>query len=184
MLTFTFDPFPIITTERLVLRDVRHSDRDDLFLIRSDEETMKYIPRPIAKTPEDITPVIQMVQDFVTANERINWAITEKGSDKLIGMIGYVRVLPDSHRAEIGYVLNKAYHRTGIMMEALKAVMDYGFEGMKLHSVEAVINPENTASCRLVEKYGFTKDAYFRDYINHNDRFVDAVVYSFLKNKG
>ncbi len=180
MITTNFTPFPVLETERMLLRKPSHNDQMDFFEMRSDAETMRYIPRPIAIVPDDVVPVMNMVLDFIDKNERINWAMVDKATGKMMGMIGYVRTIPDSARAEVGYVINKNYRRTGMMFEALKKVLEYGFKEMNLHSIEAVINPDNIASCGLVEKAGFSKDAYFKDYIYHNDKYADAVVYSLL----
>ena len=181
MLQLNFQPFPVLETERLVLRNIRHSDKQEMFEIRSNETTMQYIPRPLAKTPEDALAIIDMIMGFTERNERINWTITEKGVDKLIGVIGYVKINPDARRAEVGYVMHHNYHGKGYGSEALKAVLDYGFNVMNLHSVEAIIRPDNTASKAMVQKLGFVKEAYFRDYVFHNDRFWDEEVYSLLR---
>lgn len=181
MLQINFTPFPIIETERLVLRNLSADDVNELFEIRSNPFTMQYIPRPLAKTVSDAAAVIEMITDFTNKNERINWAITEKGSDKLIGLIGYVNIFPDSLRAEVGYILNNKFTRKGISYEALQAVLNYGFKTMKLHSVEAIIRPENEASVKLIEKVGFIREAYFKDYIFHNGKFHDELVYSLIR---
>jgi len=102
MLNINFNPFPVLETERLVLRNVEHRDVQEVFEIRSNADTMQYIPRPLAKTLDDAMGVINMMRGFTERNERINWAITEKGSDKLMGIIGYVNLKSDSHRGEIG----------------------------------------------------------------------------------
>jgi ribosomal-protein-alanine N-acetyltransferase len=180
MLQVNFHPFPVLETDRLLLRSLRPADRQELFEIRSNEETMRYIPRPLAKTLEDADAIIDMINGFVERNERINWAITEKGRDKLIGVIGYVKILPESLRAEIGYVLHTDYLQKGYGFEALNAALRYGFATMRLHSVEAIIRPDNNASIRLVQKAGFIKEAYFRDYVFHEGNFYDEEVYSLL----
>lgn len=141
---------------------------------------MQYIPRPVAKTKEDALAVIDMITGFTARNEKLNWAVTEKGADKLIGIIGYPNFKPESHRAEVGYVLNHEYQRKGIMYEALRAVLDYGFNVMQLHSIEAIIRTDNMASIQLIEKAGFTREALFRDYVYHNGRYWDEYVYSLI----
>lgn len=181
MLEINFNPFPVIETDRLVLRNLHADDVSDFFEIRSNPVTMQYIPRPLAKTVSDAAAVIEMMTDFTNKNERINWAITEKGVNKLIGVIGYVNIKPESLRAEVGYVLNNNYTLKGISYEALQAVLNYGFDIMKLHSVEAIIRPENEASVKLIEKAGFVKEAYFKDYIFHNGKFYDELVYSLIR---
>lgn len=175
------DPFPVLETERLILRQVRNSDKQEMFEIRGNKETMQYIPRPLANTVEDAEKVVDMINGFVERNERINWAITEKGVDKMMGVIGYVKMNEDAHRSEVGYVMHHAYLRKGFTAEALDAVLKYGFEEMNLHSIEAIIRPDNIASISLVEKCGFVREAYFRDYIFHQGRYFDETVYSLLR---
>lgn len=167
-------------TDRLLLRDLTYNDIDDVFEIRSNPKTMQYIPRPVAQTTDDARAIIDMILGFTARNERINWAMTEKGSDKLIGIIGYVNTNNDSNRAEIGYVINEAYLRKGYMFEALNACINYGFKQMNVHVIEAVIRTENTPSIQLVEKAGFTREAMFRDYINFNG-YHDAYVYTLMQ---
>ena len=140
-----FTPFPVLETERLVLRQLTLADTADMFVMRSDPEVMKYIPRPLAVTLDDAAAVIKMINGFIETGEKINWGITEKTTGKVIGMIGYVDLKPEHFRAEVGYSLSRAWHRKGIMREALAAVLKYGFEKMKLHSVEAIIDADNIA---------------------------------------
>lgn len=181
MLNINFNPFPVLETERLVLRNVEHRDVQEVFEIRSNADTMQYIPRPLAKTLDDAMGVINMIRGFTERNERINWAITEKGSDKLMGIIGYVNLKSDSHRGEIGYVMHHDYRRKGFLFEAFQAALSYGFDVVNLHSIEAIIRPENAASIAVVEKAGFVREAYFKDYIYHNDRYWDETIYSLIK---
>lgn len=181
MLNINFNPFPVLETERLVLRNVEHRDVQEVFEIRSNPDTMLYIPRPLAKTLDDALGVINMMRGFTERNERINWAITEKGSDKLMGIIGYVNLKSDSHRGEIGYVMHHDYRRKGFLFEAFQAALSYGFDVVNLHSIEAIIRPENAASIAVVEKAGFVREAYFKDYIYHNDRYWDETIYSLIK---
>lgn len=182
MLNINFNPFPVLQTERLTLRNLSTADVHEVFEIRSNAQSMQYVPRPVAQTLDDAMAVVNMILGFTNRNERINWAVTEKGKDKLIGIIGHVGINQDSNRAEVGYIINQNYERKGYTNEALKAVLDYGFGVMNVHIVEAVIRTENTPSVLLVEKTGFTREAMFRDYINFNG-YHDAYVYT-LCNPG
>jgi ribosomal-protein-alanine N-acetyltransferase len=66
------------------------------------------------------------------------------------------------------------------MHEALKAILDYGFQEMGLHSVEANVNPSNLASIRLLEKNHFIREAYFRENYFYDGRYIDSAIYSLL----
>lgn len=180
MLTISFNPFPNLETERLLLRRVVPTDVKEIFALRSNSETMKYIPRPLLKTDEDALEHVAMIDSKIDTNEGINWAITLKDNPKLIGIIGHYRIKPEHFRAEIGYMLLPEYHGKGIISEAVKEAIRYGFQVMKLHSIEAVIDPENQASAKVLEKNGFVKEAHFKENEYYDGRFWDSVVYSLL----
>jgi len=180
MLTFSFDPFPVIETERLLLRRVVREDAKDLFLLRSDKEVMKYIGRPLAVSTDDILVLIDKFDTSLKQGEGISWAITLKEENLLKGTIGFWRIIRDHHRAEIGYMLHPGLHGKGIMQEALTAVLDYGFQVMKLHTVEAIVEPGNESSVRMLEKNNFIKEGHFKENFFFEGIFRDSLVFSLL----
>lgn len=181
MLQFNFTPFPVLETENLILRQIAQSDDQEVFQIRSDAQTMQYIPRPLAKTIEDAQKFIIDGTAGIEKNDLINWAIAKKEDNKLIGMIGFFRLQPENFRGEIGYILNPNFHRKGIMKEALDKALEYGFEVLNFHSIEAVIDPRNSGSEKLLQKAGFLKEAHFKENFFYKDEFLDTVIYSLLK---
>lgn len=180
MLSVNFSPFPILETERLVLRRLTTDDTNVVFRLRSSPETMKYVPRPLAVTIDDALGHIATIDEKINNNTGINWAITLKGNPEMIGIIGNFRIEFENYRAEIGYMLLPEFNGKGIISEAIAAAVRYGFEGMKLHSIEAVIDPENQASGRVLEKNGFVKEAHLKENELYNGKFLDTVIYSIL----
>lgn len=180
MLTVNFKPFPELTTDRLLLRQPEIDDAAQIFIFRSNPTAMQYIPRAVAQTVADAEDLVGQMNAKLEMNEGINWAITMKDDPKLIGIIGFVRMKKEHFRAEIGYILNPDFHRTGIVFEALHAVIRYGFDVMKLHSIEAIVHPDNVASAKLLEKAGFVKEAHLKESEFYNGQFVDIVIYSLL----
>jgi len=180
MITINFTPFQNLETERLLLRRVVNNDLKEVIALRSNPETMKYIPRPLVKTDQDGLDHIAMINDKIEANIGINWAITLKDNPQLIGIIGHYRMKPEHHRSEIGYMILPEFNGKGIVTEAIKAVVKYGFETMKLHSIEAVIDPENLASAKVLEKNGFVKEAHLKENEFFDGRYLDSVIYSLL----
>lgn len=180
MLAINFHPFPNLETERLYLRRITKEDVNEIFALRSNKETMKYIPRPLAKTKEDALGHIAIIEEKIENNEAINWAITLKNSPRLIGIIGHYRIKPEHFRAEIGYMLLPEHHGKGIITEAIQETVKYGFEIMKLHTIEAIIDPENYASERVLQKSGFVKEAHLKENEFYEGRFWDTVIYSIL----
>ena len=177
---FNFNPFPTLTTERLILRKIDNADANEIFQLRSDERVMKYIDRPLAKSTEDALTLIDKMTNALLNNEGITWGITLKSDEQLIGTIGFWRIIKEHFRAEIGYQLLFDFQRRGIMQEAIIKVLDYGFNVMRLHSVEANVNPGNTASIEFLEKNKFIREAYFKENYYFNGKFLDSVIYSLI----
>jgi ribosomal-protein-alanine N-acetyltransferase len=180
MIDVNFNPFPLITTERLVLRPIREKDAGELLFLRSDEDIMKYIQRPRTKTREDVLQLIARITELERNNEGINWAITLKEENILLGTICLFNIVKEHHRAELGYLLHPAYHGKGVMQEAVTPVLRYGFNDMQLHTIEANVDPGNIASIKLLEKNKFNREAYFRENFLYEGKFLDTAVYSLI----
>lgn len=180
MLQLNFSPFPEFESERLLFTRAVATDAPEVIALRSDPETMKYIPRPYVRTTEEALAHIASIDLKIETNEGINWAIRLKDSPKLIGLVGYYHITPEHYRAEIGYMLLPDYHGKGLIPEAVKKLIQFGFDQMKLHSIEAVIDPQNIASEKVLLKNNFLKEAHFIESEYYNGKFTDKVVYSLL----
>jgi len=182
MLTINFHPFQNLETERLFLRRLNENDADEVLELRGNPEIMKYIPRPLAKSKEDALEHIVMIEEKIDNNTGINWGITIKGNPKIIGIIGHYRLQPENHRSEIGYMSFPETNGKGCMSEAIKAVVAYGFDQMNLHSIEAIIDPRNIASEKVLLKNDFVKEAHILENVLWEGEYLDTVIYSLLKN--
>lgn len=180
MFEVNFSPFPVLTTERLVLREALMKDAPEVFFLRSDAEVIKYIDRAPAQSLEEAQNFIQLLSDNRTNNTGISWTITLKDDDTMLGNIALWRFEKEHYRAEIGYVLHPSQQGKGIMAEAMAAVTDYAFNHIKLHSIEGNINPGNMASQRVLERAGFVREAYFRENYYYDGKFTDSAIYSLL----
>lgn len=178
MLNMQFAPFPEIHTSRLHLRRLRVDDADEIFFLRTDKEVQRYIDRP---KPQSIDEAIKYINDMNTVidnNESILWGISLNTNSELVGYICLFHVEIENCRCEVGYLLHPALHRKGLMKEALTAVLDYGFDTMKLHSIIANINPGNTASIALLKNVGFIQEGYFKENFFYNGKFLDTAIFT------
>lgn len=181
MLSINFTPFPVLSTERLLLKSMRLADTESIFYLRSDPQVMKFINRPLITTFKEAEDWIRLVQSNLENNQGITWGIfLRERPEANIGNIGLWRIEKENYRAEIGYMIEPAHQGKGIMSEAIQSVIEYGFSEMKLHSIEAQLNPENYASSRLLEKAGFVKEARFKENIFWNGKYEDTLVYSLI----
>ena len=175
MLSIHIPTFPILTTERLVLRALRPSDVEQVFALRSDPLVMQHVNRPLAKTIEDATALIDKITATVAANDAVQWAVTLKNDDTFIGFIGFWRIEKEHHMAELGYTLARDHWGKGLMSEAIATVVDFGFNTLGFHRVEAITRPENVASILVLEKNGFAQEAQLKENIFFNDTFHDSL---------
>jgi [ribosomal protein S5]-alanine N-acetyltransferase len=180
MLELDFHPFPVLETSRLRLRKISLRDQEEFFLLRSSKIVMKYIDRPMARTREDAIQLIEMMVDLIDNNQGLSWTICLLENPKMIGTVHLWKISRENHRAEIGYLLDPAYQGMGLMHETIQAVTQYGFDRLKLHSIEANVNPGNIASIRLLEKGGFIREGYFKENYFYEGRFLDSAIYSIL----
>jgi len=180
LLTINFSPFPTFTTERLVLKQLTKDNVNDLFWVRSNQDVGKYITRQPYQTVDEAIVFLEKIETNIRNNETIIWGISFQGENKIIGTICLWNIKKENYRAEVGYELHPDFWRKGIIHETLTIVLNYGFNAMNLHSIEAVVDPENTASIKLLEKNHFVKEAHFKENYFHNGKFKDTAIYSLL----
>ncbi|MFB1021325.1 MAG: GNAT family N-acetyltransferase [Vicingaceae bacterium] len=172
---------PILETDRLNLKPPTLADALDFFEIRSNHEFMKYIGRhPITHILE-AEKYIQRILDGFNSRTGLSWKICEKGSDKLIGYIGFWSIDYTHFRTKIGYGLHQDYHRKGYLTEALNTLTHFTFNELGLHSVLAEADDKNVATIKLLEKCGFKKEAHFKESFYFDGEFLDSAIYCKVK---
>lgn len=179
MLQPNFSPFPVLETGRLLLRRITDKDAPEIFYFRSDPVILQYLGRGPSKDIGEAKQFIARIDENINTNEGVLWGITLKESpDKLIGTICYWQLQKENYRAEMGYLLDPLHWGKGIMKESILKVLDYGFNTMKLHSVEARLVPANIASAAVLRATGFVQEAHFKEDFFYDGKFEDTAVYS------
>ncbi len=156
-------PFTNLTTDRLFLRDLRVEDAEEIFRLRSDESVNQFIDRQRAVNVADAIEFIQKIQTLAENNGTMIWAITRIGEGKLIGTVLYWNIVKEKSQAELGYELLPEYQWKGIMTEALKKVIEFGFEELKYKTIVAEPNMRNMRSIHLLEKFKFKRTGQHGD---------------------
>ncbi len=162
MPAINFTPFPVLTTERLTLRQPVISDDQQMFTLRSDSEINKYLDRPPCTTIDDARNFINSVNANTTKNVSVYWATTLKHNDTLIGTICLFN-FSDVGTCEIGYELSTNFQGQGIMKEAAKKVIDYALNTLRVQRIEASLHKDNQRSVKLLEQLSFTRSDVFNE---------------------
>ena len=132
--------FPEIKTERLTLRKIEESDSHVILFLRSDKTINKFIDRPEDRRTKNISDAIKHIKKIneeTENNKSISWGITLNNDPKIIGTICLWNFSENCKIAEVGYDLNPAFQRKGIMSEALNSVVNFGFIELSIDSIEA-----------------------------------------------
>ncbi len=178
-----FTTFPVLTTERLLLRQIQMADAEDLFATFSDEVVMEFYGHLPHESVEDSRELIRNQHKWYAQHESIRWGITLKGEDKVIGSCGFYLFDLESRHAETGYELNRVYWRQGIISEAMTAILTYAFNELDLARVEAVVDDVNERSKGLLRKLGFTHEGTLRKRFYFRGRFFDEHFFGLLKDE-
>ena len=155
MLNRTFTPFPILTTERLTLRQLVFNDEQEILALRSNSEINKYLDRPPSKTIDDARSFINKVNENITKNVSLYWAIDLGDRNILVGTICLFGFSDEHRKCEIGYELLTNFQGQGIMKEAAEKVIDYAFNTIKVQKIEACLHRDNQRSVKLLKKLSF-----------------------------
>lgn len=175
--------FPVLTTERLVLRELRDDDAEAANRLFADPEVMRFIGRPPHQSIEETREFLAKNRILFPERQGVKWAITLRGDDRLIGSCGHWRLMKEHSRAEVGYDLMREHWGKGLMREALHAVLHYGFVDMELHSAEAQIDPDNDRSRKVLMGLGFTEDGRIRENFYAMGRYTDTVIFTLLRRE-
>lgn len=175
--------FPVLETERLKLREIIKVDAADIFACFSNDNVTRYYGEETLQRIEQAEKFVEFFSKSYESKRGIRWGIEVKGIQGIIGTIGFNAWSPKHKRAEIGYEIHPDHWRKGYTSEALVKVLSYGFNGMGLTRIGAVVFIENDASNNLLAKIGFQKEGVLRDYIHQNGTAHDTYVYSLLSRE-
>lgn len=179
-----FGSLPTFETDRLKLRLFEEKDVDDIYEYCSDDEVTKYLPFSTYKSKQNAIDRIQFcLEGYNKLENPILWAIEYKEENKLIGGIDFIKWDYDSSCAEIGYILNRKYWNRGIMTEALKEVIKFGFEKMELNRIQIKCDERNIASSKVMEKNGLKYEGTLRQKEYIKGEYINLKMYSILKEE-
>jgi RimJ/RimL family protein N-acetyltransferase len=176
-----WESLPTINTSRLSLRSISADDVDDFFAVYSDPEVMRYWSTPPLPDRTAAGKQISEINEGFKRHELLKWGIALRTDDTLIGSVTLFHPDFTHRRSEIGYAIGRAYWGQGYMGETLTAVLNYAFETLEFHRIEADVDPRNAASIRTLERLGFQREGYLRERWQVNGEIQDSLLYGLLR---
>lgn len=174
-----------IETDRLLLRQFVMDDAKDMFdNWANDPEVTKFL---LWTTHTDINVTKTTVSEWVESYsdlEKYHWAIIPKDFGKVIGSVSLVRVSNRNDQCEIGYCIGRAFWNMGYTSEAVKELIKFLFREVGFERIEALHNPDNPASGKVMEKAGMKFEGRLRKlHKDKNSNFYDCNIYSILREE-
>ncbi len=155
MLKTDFYPFPLLTTERLVLRELEPTDDKAILALRSNETVNRYLDREPTKDLIAAQQFITTVNNGIANAEGLYWGIASREDLHVIGTICLYNFDMENQSVEIGYELHPSWQGKGIMHEAMNAVIQFVFDKMHAQLINATVATENKASIQSLLRHGF-----------------------------
>jgi ribosomal-protein-alanine N-acetyltransferase len=173
--------FEIFETERLLLKKLTPADFVYIFENFNQDEIRRILG--IANDTEYLIEENKYKNGYSTHDRSfVFFQLIDKSTNEIIGGAGFHNWYAKHKRAELGYALkSEEYKNKGLMTEALKFIIDFGFSTLELNRIEACIGPQNIPSLKLVSKYNFEKEGHLRQHYFSNDRMEDSIVFALLK---
>jgi ribosomal-protein-alanine N-acetyltransferase len=153
-----------LTTSRLALRVPRADDAEAIHEYAQDPEVVRFLQWRAHTLRSETLGFLRMIEENWRGGARFEWAITERGADTCIGMIG-LRL--KGFKAELGYVLRRDRWNQGLITEAAGAVCRWAQEQAEIYRVQALCDIDNAASARVMQKLGMHFEGIQRRAVLH-----------------
>jgi ribosomal-protein-alanine N-acetyltransferase len=179
-----FADLPEIETQRLLLRKMRLDDAEAMFAYASDPAVARYVLWDTHHSIEDSESFLRLAIEGYERGDFGGWGVVLKDSGAFIGTCGLdAGYAPEHARAELGYVLSREYWGKGLMPEAVRAIIAFGFARADLNRIEARCIAANLASARVMEKAGMTYEGTLREREFIKGAYRDMKLYSILRRE-
>lgn len=170
--------FPIIETERLLLREPRPGDVDAVFALFSDPQHMRYWSRlPMVERGEAEAYLASLPAHY-EKRDAITWIVADPEHQQMLGTCTLYDIQLNHLRCGVGYALLPQYQGQGFASEAAGNATAWALEYLDLHKVEGEIHPDNLASRRVLERCGFHSEAVLRQRFVLGEEIQDSEIFA------
>lgn len=173
-----------IETNNLILRKFAYSDDEAMLKYWVADEKVQFMYlEPVYQTKEEVKGLLDRYIGGYSGSNYYRWAIISKENNECIGQIAYYLVDEKNNLAEMEYCISQEFQRKGLVSEAAKAVIKFGFEKINLHRIQICHKPHNIGSRKVIENSGFNYEGTLRDFFFSDGKYEDRLYYSILKDE-
>ncbi len=167
-------------SEKLEYRLLNSNDAILLFNFNSSIDNIEFVPRTLYKSIDEAEALLSRFLKSMQDKTAVWWVVCNKQSGTAIGYGGLFDIDMGNHRAEIGYGFLKEFWGKGYASSIVDHITNYGFSDLKLHRIFGLVDPENSASIRVLEKNGYIIEGLMHDYYYARERFFDMTLLAII----
>ncbi|MDD3212388.1 MAG: GNAT family protein [Eubacteriales bacterium] len=179
--TSLYSNLPTLRTPRLTLRPARMSDAGDMYEYSRDPQVACHVLWDAHASIHQTRGYLRCLLRQYRTGQPSTYVIVLTEERKVIGTIGLMWLQEENRSAEIGYSLSRAYWNRGLMTEAVRAMLGFCFNNLRLNRVEAQHETDNPASGAVMRHAGMRREGLLRQRIYNKGRFVDVELYAILR---
>ncbi|CAI6015185.1 hypothetical protein PAECIP112173_00032 [Paenibacillus sp. JJ-100] len=176
-----FDPFPVLETERLLLRPLTYDDLEDMYSYCSVPAVAEFTTWDAHQSKENTKGFLDFAMSRYENDILGPWGIEDKRTGRLIGSCNYLDCHNNDLRVELGYVLSNQFWNQGLMTEAVKRIIQFGFEDVGLERIQAKCLVGNIGSAKVMEKAGMQFEGVLRKYMRVKNEWQDLKMYAIVR---
>lgn len=169
--------FPVLHTERCLLRQFKEDDLENIFKGLSHPDIIQYYG--VNYTSLEATKAqLTFFSDLEKEETGIWWAICSPDNAEFYGAGGFNNLSKTHKKAEIGFWLLTEYWSKGLMTEVMPVICNYGFHSLDLHRIEGFVESDNMLCKKAMHKLNFQLEGTMKDCEIKNDRFISLDIYA------
>ncbi len=176
---------PMLKGERIYLKIPTMKDVDSIRKHINDKQVIKFldvVPHPYKRSDGEWY-IKNMVRKGLKEKKAFQFSICLNDTHEIIGGMSVSGIHKRDKNAELGYWIGRKFWRNGYATEALKLILDFSFNKLKLHKVYARANEPNIGSIKLMKKFGFKKEGLFRKHTFCCNRWHNSIQMGVLREE-
>jgi [ribosomal protein S5]-alanine N-acetyltransferase len=173
------DTMPVLTGQRMMLRELVKTDATSLLSMLSTEEVAKFISPP-PTTPQGFEKFIQWAKREREAGNQMTFGMVPEGYDHAVGLVQVRAIAPKFSVAEWGFAVGSPFWGTGLFLASARMTLDFAFKHSGVNRLEARAVVQNGRGNGALRKLGAVQEGVLRGSLLKNGQHLDQIMWSII----
>lgn len=180
---FDFSHFPVLETDRLLLREMTPQDVNALLKLFGNPQVVKFLDMNPIKTADQAEEWMRWIGGIFSSKGGLRWGIESKVDGEFIGSAGLHSWNREAHYAQLGFDIAQQHWKENYPEEVARAIIRFGWDQMNLNRIEVNMVQGNVALMKIMEHLGFRHEGVFRQRLRKGGKYYDVHLYGLLRKE-